>query len=412
MTDLLAWVLAQLRRSPGRSLLAMLGVALGAALLVSLLSVIQGIRNEAEASAVWLATPGRLVVVGNRLQDPDVARLANLGSVRDALPVLVTPLELEHAGHHLPRGTAGLGFSAHAAVPYRLVAGSPLDPVRSEGVVLSRSAAEALGFVEPDTAIGQPIQARAATNSAPPASQDLNLVVVGVADELGDQNAIVGLPLAEDVLAQTAAGPAGVAAALGNRLAASVLVGGRAAGLDPLTYTAVLVVPQDVSDVPLLSERLRSAGYNLAGAGRVPAALERTFRLLGAGLGTLGLLASLGAALGVAQVLASRTAERTAEIGLLKALGASDGQVALLVGAEALVLGAVGGLVGVLAGWAGALGLCTLAQLVFGPLPVPRATPGLLLATPLLTTLLALLAAAVPARRAWRLLPAHALRHS
>ena len=135
--------------------------------------------------------------------------------------------------------------------------------------------------------------------------------------------------------------------------------------------------------------------------------------MLQAGLGSLGLLATLGAALGVGQGLASRTAERTAEIGILIALGATDAQVVQHVGLEALVMG-LGGRRrwrGPRVGWrAGHVPLSR--KFVFGPVPMPRAGLELFLIIPLVTTALALLAAALPAARAWRLLPADALRHT
>src|SRR5579864_3608389 len=394
--DLLDWVLAHARRTPGRTALAVMGIAVGGALLVSVLSVVQGLHDQAAASAVWLATPGRLVVTGSQLQDPDVARLAALPDAQDALPVLVVPVQLEYAGHRLTGGVAGVGFSVHGATPYHLVAGAPLDPDQPDGVVISRVAAQALAIA--DGSVGQHLTGTVAGVH--------DLTVVGIADELGDQNAIVGLPTAEDALAGS-----GVPSALAGRVSASLLIGGRAIGMDPVRYSAVLVVPKDLAAVPALADEIHAAGYTLIGTGQVPTSLDRAFKLLDIGLGILGVLASLGSALGVAQVLASRMSERTSEVGLLKALGATDPQVALLIGVEAVLLGLIGGVAGVVAGWAGAHAVSGLAELVFGPLPSPRLTLGLAVAAPIVTTLLACLAAAAPARRAWRLLPADALRH-
>ena len=166
--DLVSLALARLRRSPGRATLATLGVALGAALLVGLLAIAQGIQDEAEASAVWLASPGRLTVTGNHLQDPDVDRLAHLEGAAVALPVLVTPLSVDRGGHHL-LGVAGLGLAADARAPYRLVAGRALDASQANAVVLSRSASDALGFAEPSAAVGSSLT----LNGAPSGSREV-----------------------------------------------------------------------------------------------------------------------------------------------------------------------------------------------------------------------------------------------
>ncbi|TWH46228.1 ABC transporter permease [Sporomusa sp. KB1] len=61
-------------------------------------------------------------------------------------------------------------------------------------------------------------------------------------------------------------------------------------------------------------------------------------------------LSLAGSALGISNLLSASVMERSKEIGLLKALGATDGAVALLVLVEILLAGAGGGLVGYFAG--------------------------------------------------------------
>ncbi|WP_371371120.1 ABC transporter permease [Sporomusa aerivorans] len=61
-------------------------------------------------------------------------------------------------------------------------------------------------------------------------------------------------------------------------------------------------------------------------------------------------LSLAGSALGISNLLSASVMERSKEIGLLKALGATDGAVALLVLVETLLAGAGGGLVGYFAG--------------------------------------------------------------
>ncbi|BBB90661.1 MAG TPA: ABC transporter permease [Methylomusa anaerophila] len=61
-------------------------------------------------------------------------------------------------------------------------------------------------------------------------------------------------------------------------------------------------------------------------------------------------LSLAGSALGISNLLSASVMERSKEIGLLKALGATDGAVALLVLVETLLAGAGGGLFGYFAG--------------------------------------------------------------
>jgi len=107
------------------------------------------------------------------------------------------------------------------------------------------------------------------------------------------------------------------------------------------------------------------------------------------------------ALIGIANTLALSIHERTRELGLLRAVGMTRGQLRSSVRAEALVISAFGALegllLGVVFGWAivAALRSSGVTQLVF---PVPQ-----LLVVAVLAALAGLLAAIAPSRRAARL---------
>jgi putative ABC transport system permease protein len=97
--------------------------------------------------------------------------------------------------------------------------------------------------------------------------------------------------------------------------------------------------------------------------------------------------------------------ERTAEIGLLRALGARERQVLMLFLGEAILLSALGGLAGLALG----VGIAQGAHLLFPGLPVH--TPWLFAALAELSAItIGLVAGVMPARRAARLDPVEALR--
>jgi putative ABC transport system permease protein len=62
------------------------------------------------------------------------------------------------------------------------------------------------------------------------------------------------------------------------------------------------------------------------------------------------ILSLLGAALGISNLIKASVMERSAEIGLLKALGAADSQILALVLVEILITGMIGGLIGYFSG--------------------------------------------------------------
>lgn len=115
-------------------------------------------------------------------------------------------------------------------------------------------------------------------------------------------------------------------------------------------------------------------------------------------------MALLLASLGIYGVLAFSVGQRTSEIGVRMALGASRGQIlGLIVGQGARLIG-----VGLAAGLAGYFSLHSLiAQLLFGVAPTDPIT---LVVAPLILAGVAFAACLVPARRATRVDPMVALR--
>ena len=123
------------------------------------------------------------------------------------------------------------------------------------------------------------------------------------------------------------------------------------------------------------------------------------------------LFVGLSVAAGIASVLVVSVVQRSREIGILRAMGASRGQVMRVF----LIQGAVVGLLGSLLGSAMATGLLVLWRLVAKnpdgtPLFPISITPRLYLLAALLATVTGLVAAVTPALRAARLEPVEAIR--
>jgi len=97
--------------------------------------------------------------------------------------------------------------------------------------------------------------------------------------------------------------------------------------------------------------------------------------------------------------------ERTQEIGLVRAIGATRRQVQLLFLTEAAALATLGGAFGVLAG----MGIAALLRLAIPGLPVHTPLVFVVLAVTM-STVTGLLSGVLPARRAAGLDPIEALR--
>jgi len=119
----------------------------------------------------------------------------------------------------------------------------------------------------------------------------------------------------------------------------------------------------------------------------------------------IGGISLLVGAIGIVTIMTIAVNERTREIGLLRALGASRQQILGLFLGEAIILAAIGGASGLALG----LGLAQLLNLLLPALPVH--TPWLyVLLAEVSAVLIGLAAGVLPARRAAQLNPIEALR--
>jgi len=137
------------------------------------------------------------------------------------------------------------------------------------------------------------------------------------------------------------------------------------------------------------------------------AVLSTFGRILGALTAALAGIAAISltvAGIGIMNVMLVSVSERTREIGLLKALGATGGQVLVVFLAEAAMIAAAGGVAGLLLAFA-----VTRAAAAFYP-SFPFDPPGWAVAAALLVSgAVGLVFGALPARRAARLDPVSAL---
>ena len=132
---------------------------------------------------------------------------------------------------------------------------------------------------------------------------------------------------------------------------------------------------------------------------------------------TVGGLALLVATLGVANTMMMAIYERTREIGVLKALGATSGEVRRMFTADAILLGIIGGFVGVIFGtllgrlvdWLGHLYLESEGVIGIGQMSI--VPPWLAIGALVFAGFIGVLGGLYPAARAARLDPVVALKH-
>jgi putative ABC transport system permease protein len=123
-------------------------------------------------------------------------------------------------------------------------------------------------------------------------------------------------------------------------------------------------------------------------------------------VGAFAGLALLLASIGIYGLLAYMVGQRSREIGIRMALGASRGDVLKIILGKGFILAVLGILIGVLFAASGA---SAMASLLYGVRPHD---PAVFCAVPLLLLLTAVLASYLPARRAAKVDPVTALREA
>ena len=253
--------------------------------------------------------------------------------------------------------------------------------------------------------------ASGASNLAGPAysvvSREQKLKIVGVADL--DPESMRGPTRARVFL------PLGLAESLHVMQPTDLREISRATSDQPV-YSSVNVRVKNPSQVQKVEDAIKKMGFNTFSILDASRSIQQFFKVLDVFLGIFGSLALAVAFIGIVNTLVMAILERRREIGIMKAIGASDGDIRKLFFAEAGAMGILGGIVGVALGWAigQVINLGTNVYLKSQSFPPEHfwSVPWWLVAFALLFSFLVSLAAGLyPAGRAARLDPVQALRY-
>ncbi len=155
----------------------------------------------------------------------------------------------------------------------------------------------------------------------------------------------------------------------------------------------------------VLMARNGSEDFTITTQEKMLEVLGSVLNLLTVAVGALGGISLLVGAVGILTIMSIAVNERTAEIGLLRALGSEQSQILTLFLGEAVILASLGGLAGLVLGAGGAW----LLGLMIPALPT-HTSWSYVAAAELLAATVGLLAGVLPARRAAGLNPVEALR--
>jgi putative ABC transport system permease protein len=182
------------------------------------------------------------------------------------------------------------------------------------------------------------------------------------------------------------------------------------------TYMTLTVRVKDPGKVAEVQDAINKMGFRTFSVLDATKSLRRFFTVLDLFLGIFGSLALAVATLAIINTLVMAVLERRREIGVMKAIGASDGDVKRLFFAEAGAMGFFGGLLGIALGFAigKAINVGTGIYLHRHQLPAEAVwilPPWLIGAAIAFSIVVSLIAGLYPASRAARLDPVQTLKY-
>jgi putative ABC transport system permease protein len=452
--DLTELAVRNLREAILRNSLTTLGVAVGVASLVAMLSLGVGLQALASSrltksglfDAVFVTSrrgfggPGEGPPKPNPIAhekfkplDEDARRqFAALPNVVDVYPQIRFLTDVRYQGNSYSTNVLGVPESSRATSAFDSITGKYFSSPTAEEAILQADFAKELS-PQPATLVGKEItlryaERRAVSSDEISKEQDIDKQL----DEMMSGGiSIVSrekkLRIAGIIESDPSAGiggfgggrvflPIRTAEQLHPAQANDVQDFVRGGGSGKPTYAALTIRAKSPKDVLQIEDAIKKLGFNAFSLLDAARSLRLVFTVFDLFLGLFGSLALTVASLGIINTLVMAILERRREIGVLKALGATDGDVRSLFFAEAGAMGLFGGIFGVALGWLIGEALTWGATIYLRRQDLPGVRISyvpwwLALSAIAFAVAVSLIAGLYPAGRAARLNPVEALRY-
>jgi putative ABC transport system permease protein len=453
--DLAELAARNLREAILRNSLTTLGVAVGVASLVAMLSLGVGLQTLASDRLTKSGLFDAVFVTSRRgfggpggegprrktsappekfkpLDEDARRQFAALPNVVDVYPQIRFLTDVRYQGNSYSTNVLGVPESSRSASAFDAITGKYFSSPAAEEAILQQDFAKELS-PQPGTLVGKEITLRYAERRALSSDEiakendidaQLDAMMSGGISIVSREKK---LRIAGVIESDPSAGiggfgggrvflPIRVAEQLHAAQANDVQDFVRGGGSGKPTYAALTIRVKNPKNVLQVEDAIKKLGFNAFSLLDAARSLRLVFTVFDLFLGLFGSLALTVASLGIINTLVMAILERRREIGVLKALGATDGDVRSLFFAEAGAMGLFGGIFGVALGWliGQALTWGTTIYLRQQDLPGVKISyvPWWLAASAIaFAVVVSLVAGLYPAGRAARLNPVEALRY-
>jgi len=434
--DLLELAERNLRQSRLRNGLTTLGIGVGIASLVAMLSLGAGLQHFVSRrlsssglfDVIYVSSSRdmRNIGMGRRqsanlaqtrpLDDAALADLAKIPGVAEAYPDIRFATQITYGEKNTLTLVAGIPLSDRRKEIFEDINGNFFSSERADEILLQAEYAKDLSS-DPASLIGKKVTLHYAQREDSKTPSDASGIAAFSVVPKERQLTVVGLVNREvDGIFGIARPRAMIPTQLAQSLHILQPTGVRVQAGDS-SYSAVFVRVANPKQVESIEDQIKQLGFTARSLLDASRNLQAVFIILDAFLGIFGSLALVVASLGIVNTLVMAILERRHEIGIMKAIGASDGDVKQLFFTESGVMGVTGGVLGVLMGWGigRLINFGTQKYLQMQQMPkvedvwfVPW---WLVLSAIAFSILVSLIAGLYPASRAAKLQPAQTLRY-
>jgi putative ABC transport system permease protein len=354
------------------------------------------------------------------LNDETIKELAALRDVKEVYPSVRVPVEAKYGGESEGALAGGVPMSAADEGAFQSMSfGSFFSADSASECILSLDMAKRIDESNPQALIGKTLTlvhpgTTTGTTAGPgPLPSGVSRVespfrIVGIVErETGPFGGSVGI--------------SGLMIPLGRAREMSAAMRKAAQAMAPdrvteRTYNALVVKVKHAQNTQDVEDQIKKKGFAAFSLNDALQGAKRAFIILDIVLSLIGSIALAVSSLGIVNTMVMSILERTREIGIMKAIGGSDGDIRRIFLIEASAIGFFGGVAGVVLGW-------IVGRLVnFGAnvyIQNQGGTPGNLFSLPFwliggaigFSIAISLIAGSYPAARAARLDPIQALRH-
>ena len=436
-SDIISIAFGNLWRMKLRSFLTISGVVIGIAALVSMMSFGAGMQKNVSEAFKSMAIFSTITVlpaemmeqaegdssVQKKLNDAAIEEISQFPGVKIVYPEDTFPVRVKFGEEYASATAEAIPASMGDVITKgQKIAGEFFTSDTAKEVVIHNRLLNRLNIEDADSIVGKDIEIISAQidissafsmmsgrKSAPFKERIYTFKVVGVMGQDHDmsfdiQNLIIPYETAQGI------------SRLGFSSAFDLLSKVSKAD-EEKQYSTLTVRLNSSDDHEAVKDSLDSIGYRTFSLSDQFDEIRRAFLIFDLILGVVGFIALVVASLGIVNTLVMSIIERYKEIGILKSLGASDGDIRLLFLIESSSIGFVGALFGLLFGWV----VSRIASAVAMMLMVREGSPAvdffylpvwLIVLAMMFGTVVALLAGLYPSGRAAKVDPVQSLRHN